>query len=105
MNKKFKIKKGDQVFIRTGKDKGKTGEVVTVLKEVDKLLVRGINVVRKHAKPTQMSVGGIVEKELPIHVSNVALIDSATGKSAKTGFKFLEDGSKVRYFKGGGETI
>lgn len=105
MIKKFKIKKGDLVLVRTGKDKGKTGEVLTVLRETDKVMVRGINVSRRHTKPSQMAAGGIVEKEMSIHISNVALFDRSADKPSKVGFKHLEDGTKVRYFKASGETI
>lgn len=105
MNKKFKVKKGDLVFIRTGKDKGKTGEILSVLKEIDKVLVRGVNVSRRHTKPTQMTVGGMVDKEMPLHVSNVALFDKVSNKPSKVGFKKLKDGTKVRYFKASGETL
>lgn len=105
MNKKFKIKKGDLVFIRTGKDKGKSGQVISVSRDIDKLVVRGINMSRRHTKPTQMSVGGIVEKEMPIHISNVAMFDNSISKPSKIGFKHLEDGTKARYFKASGNIV
>jgi large subunit ribosomal protein L24 len=101
-----KIRKGDDVVVIAGKDKGKRG---TVLSRIDdqKLLVEGINRVRKHAKPNPMKgqPGGIVEKEMPIHVSNVALFNSASQKADRVGFKTLDDGRKVRVFKSNGEVV
>lgn len=94
---KLKIKKGDQVIVITGKDKGKKGEVIKVITEARKLLVSGINVAKKHVKPSQaFPQGGILPKELPIHVSNVQIIDPKTDKPTRVGFKFLTDGKKVR---------
>lgn len=103
--KKFKIKRNDKVRVITGKNKGQEGSVIKVLKEKDMLLVSGINVVKKHTKPNQMNPGGIVSKELPIHISNVTMICSKTGKSTKVGYKILEDGKKVRFAKETGEII
>ena len=99
-----KIRKGDQVVIRKGKDKGKRGTVTSVLAN-DKLLVEGVNVVKRHTKPNpnKNQTGGIVEKEMPIHVSNVALFNGASGKGERVGFRTLEDGRKVRFFKQSGE--
>ncbi|MDF3034369.1 MAG: ribosomal protein [Alphaproteobacteria bacterium] len=102
---KFKIRKGDTVIIRSGRDKGKKGEVLRVVKDDAKLFVKGVNVVKRHTKPTQTNTGGIVQKEAPIHVSNVALVDPKNGSATKVGFKFLEDGTKVRYAKKSGETL
>ena len=101
-----KIRKGDDVAIITGKDKGKRGTVLRVL-DAEKLLVEGINKVKKHQKPNPMqgSTGGIVEKEMPIHVSNVALFNPATQKADRVGVKVLEDGRKVRFFKSNGEVL
>ena len=83
----MKIKKGDQVIVITGRDKGKTGEVIQVMPKDSKVLVRGINLVKRHTKPTQENAGGIVSKETSIHVSNVALIDPKSGKATRVGIK------------------
>lgn len=100
-----KIRKGDEVAVLTGKDKGKRG---TVLRhDGDVVIVEGINRVKKHVRPNPMKgqVGGIVEKEMPIQISNVALFNSATQKADRVGFKVLEDGRKVRVFKSSGEVV
>ncbi|RMG58009.1 MAG: 50S ribosomal protein L24 [Gammaproteobacteria bacterium] len=101
-----KIRKGDDVIVTTGKDKGRRGQVVKVLPN-DKVVVQGINMVKKHQKPNpQLGVaGGIIEKEMPIHVSNVMLYNPATGKGDRVGIKVLEDNRKVRYFKSNGEVV
>ena len=101
-----KIHKGDQVIINTGKDKGKRGVVSRIL-ESDKVVVEGINLARKHAKPNPMKgiTGGIISKEMPIHVSNVAMFNTATQKADRVGYKILKDGSKVRIFKSNGEAV
>jgi large subunit ribosomal protein L24 len=101
-----KIRKGDEIVVMTGKDKGKRGTVLRVL-DTDQVLVEGVGVVKKHAKPNPMKgvAGGIVEKEMPIHVSNVALFNGATQKGDRVGFKMLEDGRKVRVFKSNGEVV
>lgn len=100
----MKIKKGDQVIVITGRDKGKTGEVIKSMPKENKVIVQGINLVKRHTKPTQESAGGIVSKEAPIHVSNVALIDPKDGKATRVGFK-VENGQKVRVSKRSGEVI
>ena len=102
---KMKIKKGDQVIVNTGKDKGKKGEVLKTMPDKSRLIVKGVNVVKKHTKPTQTSAGGIVEKELSIHVSNVGLADPKENKPTRVGYKTLKDGKKVRFAKRSGETI
>jgi len=102
---KMKIKKGDTVVVITGKDKGKTGEVIRSMPKDNKLLVRGINVVKRHTRPSQTSAGGIVEKEAPIDVSNVALLDPKDNKPTRVGFKIMEDGRKVRVAKKSGTVI
>ncbi|AIK96756.1 50S ribosomal protein L24 [Candidatus Odyssella acanthamoebae] len=102
---KLKVKKGDKVIVRTGRDKGKIGTVLKVLKEDSALIVEGVNVVKKHVKPTQYSAGGIEQKESKIHVSNVALLDPKTEQPSKVGFKIQKDGSKVRFAKKSGEII
>ena len=101
-----KIRKGDQVVVLTGKDKGKRGSVLRVLPD-DRVLVENINVVKKHTRPNpNMNVtGGIIDKEMPIHVSNVAVYNTAAGKGERVGFKTLEDGRKVRVFKSSGEVV
>ncbi len=100
-----KIKKNDDVIVIAGKDKGNRGNVLSV--QGDYLLVGGINKVKKHQKPNPVkgSAGGIIEKELPIHVSNVALFNAAAGRGDRVGIKSLEDGRKVRVFKSNGEVI
>ena len=99
-----KIRKGDKVVIRKGKDKGKQGTVVRMLAD-DKLIVEGVNVVKRHTKPNpnKNQTGGIIEKEMPVHISNVALFNGASGKGERVGFRTLEDGRKVRFFKQSGE--
>jgi large subunit ribosomal protein L24 len=100
-----KIRKGDEVAVLTGKDKGKRGTVLR--NDGDVVLVEGINRVKKHVRPNPMKgqVGGIIEKEMPIQVSNVALFNAATQKADRVGFKVLEDGRKVRIFKSNGEVV
>ena len=100
-----RIKKGDQVIVTAGKDKGKKGDVVRVLG--DKVVVANINIIKRHTKPNPQAnvAGGIVEKEAPIHISNVMLLNSATGKGERIGFKVLEDGRKLRVFRSSGEAI
>ncbi|MBX3486424.1 MAG: 50S ribosomal protein L24 [Candidatus Paracaedibacteraceae bacterium] len=102
---KFKVKKGDKVIVRTGRDKGKTGTVLKVLKEESALIVEGVNMVTKHVKPTQFSAGGLEQKESKIHVSNVALMDPKSDQPTKVGIKIQKDGSKVRIAKKSGEVI
>lgn len=101
-----KIKRNDEVIVVAGRDKGKRGKVVSVLAD-DRLLVSGVHIIKKHQKPNpQLGVaGGIVEKEAPIQVSNVAIFNGATGKADRVGFKILEDGTKVRVFKSNGEAV
>ncbi len=102
---KLKIKKGDQVVVLTGRDKGAKGEVLSVITSERRVVVQGVNVVTKHQKPTQVSPGGINKKELPIHVSNVALVDPKTGGATRVGYQTLKDGKKVRVARKSGETI
>ena len=101
-----KIRKGDQVIVLAGRDKGKRG-VVSLRKDDSHLLVEGINLVKKHTKPNPMagSQGGIVEKTMPIHQSNVAIYNATTGRADRVGIKVLADGNKVRVFKSSGEEI
>jgi large subunit ribosomal protein L24 len=100
-----KIKKGDKVVVITGRDKGRTGEVIKVMPKDNRALVRGVNIMTRHQKQTASETGGIVRKEAPIHLSNIAIQDPDGGKATRVGFKFLEDGKKVRFAKGSGETI
>ncbi|WP_319773166.1 50S ribosomal protein L24 [Breoghania sp.] len=100
-----KIKKGDKVIVLTGRDKGKTGEVISVLPTDNRVVVRGVNVVRRHTRQTAQSEGGIISKELPIHVSNVAIADPKDGKATRVGFKTKDDGRKVRIAKRSGDLI
>ena len=99
-----KIKKGDKVIVLTGRDKGKTGEVTQVLPKEERVVVSGVNVVKRHQRATQTAPGGIVEKNASIHVSNVALVDPKSGEATRVGFK-VEDGKKVRVAKKSGEVI
>ena len=100
-----KIKKGDQVFVLSGRDRGKKGEVFHVSPKEGRALVRGVNVVRKHQRQSAQQEGGIVAKEASIHVSNLALEDPRDGKPTRVGFKMLDDGRKVRFAKRSGEVI
>jgi large subunit ribosomal protein L24 len=102
---KFKIKKGDQVVVLTGRDKGAKGEVLKVLTEQRRVVVQGVNMAIKHQKPSQVSAGGISKKESSIHISNVALADPKDGKPTRVGYKDLKDGKKVRIARKSGETI
>jgi len=101
-----KIRKGDQVIVLTGRDKGKRG-TVTQRVDADHIVVEGVNVVKKHVKPNPMkgTTGGVVEKTLAIHQSNVAIYNAATGKADRVGVKLLGDGKKVRVYKSSGEEI
>ena len=101
-----KIRKGDQVVVLAGKDKGKQGAVLRVLAD-DRVLVENVNMVKRHTRPNPNKgvTGGILDKEAPLHISNVALYNAASGKGERLGVKRLEDGRKVRYFKGSGEVV
>jgi large subunit ribosomal protein L24 len=101
-----KIRKGDKIVVLTGKDKGKQGNVLRVL-DNDRVLVENVNMVKRHTRPNPARgvTGGILDKEASIHVSNVALVNPATGKAARVGFKLLADGTKVRVFKKTGEVV
>ncbi|MEI6066251.1 MAG: 50S ribosomal protein L24 [Methylococcaceae bacterium] len=101
-----KIKKGDDVIVRTGKDKGKSGKVTKILKD-DKVLVEGINQVKKNQKPNPNAgvTGGIIVKDMPINISNIGLYNPETKKADRVGYRFLEDGKKVRYFKSTNEVV
>jgi large subunit ribosomal protein L24 len=101
----LKIKKGDRVVVLTGRDKGKQGEVIDVRPKENRALVRGVNMVRRHQRQTASQEGGIVSKEAPIQISNLALEDPKDSKPTRVGFKVLDDGRKVRYAKRSGELI
>ena len=105
MTNKLKIKKGDRVKVIAGRSKGKVGDVLRVLATDQRVVVSGVNVIKRHTKPSRTDSGGIIEREAAIHVSNVALLDPKTDKPTKIGFKFLEDGRKVRFARASGETI
>ena len=100
-----KIKKGDKVVVLAGKDKGRTGEVIAVLPKESRALVQGVNMVKRHEKPSQTSAGGISTREASIHLSNLAIADPASGKATRVGFKTLDDGRKVRFAKASGDVI
>jgi large subunit ribosomal protein L24 len=100
-----KIKKGDNVVILTGRDKGKRGEVISVMPKEERALVRGINMVRRHQRQSGTQEGGIISKEGPIQISNLAIEDPKDGKPSRVGFKVLADGKKVRIAKRSGEQI
>ncbi|MEW6629778.1 50S ribosomal protein L24 [Mesorhizobium sp.] len=100
-----KIRKGDKVVVLAGKDKGRSGEVLSVQPKDDTALVRGVNLIRRHQKQTQAQEGGIITKEAPIHLSNIALADPKDGKPTRVGFTIQKDGKKVRVAKRSGEVI
>ncbi|MAN63383.1 MAG: 50S ribosomal protein L24 [Parvibaculum sp.] len=100
-----KIKKGDKVIVLAGKDKGKQGEVLGVFPEEGRVLVQGVNLVKRHERQTQTSAGGIATREAKLDLSNVAYVDPKSGEATRVGFKVLEDGKKVRVAKASGEVI
>ncbi len=101
----MKIRKGDRVKVITGRSKGKVGDVLRVLVAEQRVVVSGVNMIKRHTKPGRTEQGGIIEREAAIHVSNVALLDPKSEKPTKVGFKFLEDGRKVRFARSSGETF
>ena len=105
MANKLKIRKGDRVKVIAGRSKGKVGDVLRVLPKEDRVVVQGVHMIKRHTKPGRTDSGGIIEREAAIHVSNVALLDPKSDKPTKVGFKFLEDGRKVRFARASGETI
>ncbi len=100
-----KIKKGDKVVVLTGRDKGKTGEVVQVMPKEERAVVRGVNLVKRHQRQSASQEGGIISKEAPIHLSNLAIADPKDGKPTRVGFRLLDDGRKVRFAKRSGDLI
>tara|TARA_B100001250_G_scaffold218995_1_gene187937 strand:- start:317 stop:634 length:318 start_codon:yes stop_codon:yes gene_type:complete len=105
MKNKIKLKKGDEVIVLAGKDKGKTGKIVRVLADLRKVVVADINKYKKHQKPGNNEPGGIIEKDMPIHVSNVAFLDINSKKGTRIGFSFNKDGKKTRINKKSGKEI
>ena len=99
-----KYKKGDEVIVRVGKDKGKIGKISKIINSSDKVVITGVNVSKKHQKPSQESKGGIVDKEMPIHISNLSYFDSSANKAAKIGYKFEKE-KKIRINKISGKEI
>jgi len=102
---KLKVKKGDKVVVTTGRDRGMKGDIIAVYPKENKVLVSGVNLVKRHTKPSRDSEGGIISKEMPINISNISLIDPKSGEPTKVGFKILSDGKKVRFAKKSGEVI
>jgi large subunit ribosomal protein L24 len=102
---KLKVKKGDRVVVISGRDKGRTGEVLRVFPTERRVIVQGVNIVKRHTKPRMGEPGGIVEKELALHISNVAHVDPESGKATRIGYKLLDDGRKVRIARRSGEVI
>jgi large subunit ribosomal protein L24 len=100
-----KIRKGDRVVVLTGRDKGRTGEVIEMRPTESRALVRGVNMVKRHQRQTAQQEGGIISKEAPVHVSNLALADPKDGKPTRVGFKIMSDGKKVRVAKRSGVEI
>jgi len=100
-----KIRKGDRVIVTTGRDRGKKGEVLKVFPADGRALVSGVNMIRRHQRQTQRQQGGIISKEAPIHLSNLAHVDPKSGEATRVGFKLLNDGRKVRFAKKSGEVI
>lgn len=100
-----KIRKGDRVVVLSGRDSGRTGEVIQVMPKDERALVRGVNVVKRHQKQSMNQEGGIISKEAPIHLSNLALADPKDGKPTRVGFRILDDGRKVRIAKRSGDLI
>ncbi|MEJ2119439.1 MAG: 50S ribosomal protein L24 [Alphaproteobacteria bacterium] len=102
---KLKIRKGDRVQVLAGKDKDKRGEVLKVFPKENRVIVQGVNVIKRHTRPSTTQQGGIVEREAPVAISNVALLDPSDDGPTKVGFKFLDDGRKVRFARRSGEII
>ena len=100
-----KIRKGDKVVVLTGRERGKSGEVIKVMPKEDRALVRGVNMVKRHQRQTAAQEGGIVTKEASLHLSNLAIADPKDGKPTRVGFKILDDGRKVRFAKRSGDLI
>ena len=104
MAEKFKIKKGDQVVVTTGRDKGRRGEVIEVRRTENRVLVQGCNIVKRHTRATQNNPGGIINKEAPLHISNVALSDPDSGQATRVGYE-IKDGKKIRVARRSGKAL
>ena len=102
---KLKIRKGDTVVVLCGRDKGKTGEVIKVRPKDQRVVVRGVNMIKRHTRPSQTTPGGVLEREAALHISNLAIADPKDGKPTRVGYRVLEDGRKVRFAKLSGEVI
>ena len=102
---KIKLKKGDNVLVITGKDKGKSGSILSIIPKKNRAIVKGVNIVKKHQKPDNNQAGGIIEKEMPIHISNLAFYDTSLKKGVRVGFKFDQKNKKIRINKNSGKTI
>ena len=105
MKNKLKLKKGDEVIVIAGKDKSKTGKITKMYPDIFKAIVSGVNKVKKHQKPDNNQAGGIIEKEMPIHISNLAFYDTALKKGVRVGFKFDQKNKKIRINKNSGKII
>ncbi|MDA0703335.1 MAG: 50S ribosomal protein L24 [Proteobacteria bacterium] len=105
MTNKLRVKKGDKVAVLTGRDKGKSGEVLRVMPTERRVLVAGVNMVKRHTRPSQTEAGGIIEKEASIHVSNIAVMDPKENKATRVGYRTMDDGRKVRFAKRSGEIL
>jgi large subunit ribosomal protein L24 len=105
MTNKMKLKKGDDVIVISGREKGKQGKIVKVIPDERRVVIGGVNKMKRHTKPSRDGAGGIVEKEMPLHASNVMLVDPKSGKGTRVGFKTLADGKKVRVARKSGEVI
>ncbi len=105
MARRLRIKKGDNVIVICGKDKGKKGDVLKVFPKDERVLVQGVNMIKRHTRASTAGPGGIIEKEAPVHVSNVAHVDPKLGEPTRIGIRVLEGGRKVRYAKRSGEVI
>lgn len=105
MVEKMKVRKGDQVIVVAGRDRGKKGEILRVMPKENRVVVQGVNIIKRHTRPSRTDAGGIVERESPIHASNVAHVDPKSGKATRVGYKFLEDGRKVRVARASGEVL
>ena len=105
MARKFRLRRGDEVVVVSGRDKGRKGRVLRMQRDKERVIVQGANMVKRHTRPSAGQPGGVVEKEAALHISNVALVDPKTGEATRIGYKFLEDGRKVRFAKASGEVI
>ena len=105
MAPKYKIRKGDQVIVTAGREKGKQGEVAEVLRKDGRVLVKGVNMVKRHVRPSQTTPGGITEQEAPLHISNVAHVDPDSGKATRVGIEIAKDGKRTRIARRSGKAI